>query len=94
MNPTCQHHWLIESPNGPTSDARCQRCGATRQFRNHHDDSYYNMTIVEREAANKTRREEAALAGIVAHLSGPTSGKRANDLYAPPVTYSGDRSEL
>ena len=31
---TCTHHWLIESPNGPTSEGICKRCGATRTFRN------------------------------------------------------------
>ena len=32
--PTCQHHWLIESPRGATSMGRCKRCGEEREFRN------------------------------------------------------------
>lgn len=29
----CQHHWVIESPNGnPTVDARCKHCGAESFF--------------------------------------------------------------
>lgn len=32
--PTCQHHWLIETPRGATSMGRCKRCGAEREFRN------------------------------------------------------------
>ncbi len=32
--PTCQHHWLIESPSGATSRGRCKRCGEERDFRN------------------------------------------------------------
>ena len=32
--PTCQHHWLIESPSGATSLGRCKRCGEEREFRN------------------------------------------------------------
>ena len=32
--PTCQHHWLIESPSGATSKGRCKRCGEEREFRN------------------------------------------------------------
>jgi len=32
--PTCQHHWIIESPSGPTSMGRCRLCGAERQFIN------------------------------------------------------------
>ena len=32
--PTCQHHWLIETPRGATSRGRCKRCGEEREFRN------------------------------------------------------------
>jgi hypothetical protein len=32
--PTCQHHWIIESPSGPTSIGRCKLCGAERRFPN------------------------------------------------------------
>lgn len=32
--PTCQHHWLIETPRGATSHGRCKRCGEQREFRN------------------------------------------------------------
>lgn len=32
--PTCQHHWIIESPSGPTSMGRCRLCGAERRFTN------------------------------------------------------------
>ena len=31
---TCQHYWVIEPPNGPTSSGKCQRCGEQREFRN------------------------------------------------------------
>lgn len=30
----CRHHWLIESPHGPTSLGRCKLCGAQKEFRN------------------------------------------------------------
>jgi hypothetical protein len=30
----CNHHWVIESPNGPTSLGRCSSCGELRQFKN------------------------------------------------------------
>lgn len=30
----CRHHWLIEAPNGETSEGRCKICGATREFIN------------------------------------------------------------
>jgi len=32
--PTCQHHWLIETPRGSTSTGRCKVCGEQRDFRN------------------------------------------------------------
>ena len=32
--PLCQHHWLIESPQGTMSKGRCKRCGEEREFRN------------------------------------------------------------
>lgn len=28
------HHWLIESPNGPTSVGTCKVCGVIREFKN------------------------------------------------------------
>lgn len=30
----CAHYWLIESPNGPTSQGTCIHCGEEREFRN------------------------------------------------------------
>ncbi len=30
----CQHHWVYESPNGPTSKGVCKKCGETREDRN------------------------------------------------------------
>ena len=32
--PECMHHWLIESPNGPTSEGVCKLCGQRSEFRN------------------------------------------------------------
>ena len=32
--PTCQHHWLIEAPEGPSSKGLCKKCGAKREFLN------------------------------------------------------------
>lgn len=34
----CQHHWVIETPNGALSGGRCKRCGASREFRNSSED--------------------------------------------------------
>jgi len=34
----CQHHWVIETPNGSLSNGRCKRCGVVRDFRNSSED--------------------------------------------------------
>ncbi len=36
--PTCQHHWVIDSPRGAMSEGRCKRCGELREFRNSAND--------------------------------------------------------
>ncbi len=33
----CKHAWLIEPPNGPTSDGSCTVCGMKREFRNSYE---------------------------------------------------------
>ena len=30
----CNHHWIIDSPNGPTSTGTCRVCGEIRDFKN------------------------------------------------------------
>ncbi|HEU4759630.1 MAG TPA: hypothetical protein VFT91_06570 [Dehalococcoidia bacterium] len=39
--PTCRHHWMIESPDGPTSRGRCKVCGAERDFMNSFGDNFW-----------------------------------------------------
>ncbi len=34
LSEECFHHWLIDSPSGPTSTGVCRLCGAEREFRN------------------------------------------------------------
>ena len=31
----CAHHWIIETPNGPTSRGVCRLCGAETEFSNY-----------------------------------------------------------
>jgi hypothetical protein len=31
----CSHHWIIESPKGPTSWGICKYCGAIKEFMNY-----------------------------------------------------------
>ena len=30
----CPHHWVIDTPNGPTSTGTCKLCGAMQDFVN------------------------------------------------------------
>lgn len=46
QNGDCRHHWVIDSPAGPTSEGRCKRCGMRRAFFNVFED-----TIQQRETA-------------------------------------------
>lgn len=32
--PSCQHHWIIATPQGATSLGRCKVCNEQREFRN------------------------------------------------------------
>jgi hypothetical protein len=34
----CRHHWVIETPDGPTSEGRCKRCGQRKSFLNVFED--------------------------------------------------------
>jgi hypothetical protein len=34
---SCVHHWIVEPAGGPTSGARCRRCGDERLFFNDPD---------------------------------------------------------
>lgn len=44
----CRHKWVLETPNGPTSQGRCRLCGEVREFRNYLASSYWeDMTVAE-----------------------------------------------
>ena len=32
MLPSCQHWWIIATPNGPTLHGICRKCGEQREF--------------------------------------------------------------
>ena len=38
----CVHHWIIESPDGPTSFGICKKCGLVKEFLNNWQDSLIN----------------------------------------------------
>jgi len=31
----CPHHWMIDTPNGESSEGHCKRCGKSRAFLNY-----------------------------------------------------------
>ncbi len=41
----CYHHWIIESPNGPTSKGVCKYCGAEREFSNYWADLFWEDDV-------------------------------------------------
>ena len=55
----CVHHWIIDSPNGPVSEGRCEKCGARRHFFNALEGAAWNHMIdgevKEAEAARRAR---------------------------------------
>ncbi len=38
----CAHQWVIDPPDGPTSEGHCKLCGGTRSFRNSLEISYWD----------------------------------------------------
>lgn len=93
MGDPCRHHWLIEAPDGPTSDGRCKLCGATRQFRNHAYSLDRPLGIAERTFVKRAKREEAIVTGIIKQLGGGRIAARDDALYEPPIAYGDDGSE-
>ena len=50
----CVHHWMVEPAGGPTSGARCRRCGEERSFFNDPD------AVTEVRAVDHHRPQAAA----------------------------------
>ena len=46
---SCAHFWMIETPNGPTSQGVCKLCGMQQEFRNSVSRSTWNRGIDKRE---------------------------------------------
>ncbi len=47
----CAHHWMIETPNGESSSARCKSCGATRSFLNYSQRKVLTRSVKPRPSA-------------------------------------------
>jgi hypothetical protein len=55
----CEHFWMIESPNGPTSIGTCQTCGEKSEFRNSMPGSGWDR---ESPQAKRARQQSNAAA--------------------------------
>ena len=45
---SCQHYWIIEMPNGPTSQGVCRTCGDKKEFQNDLSNLVENSPLVAR----------------------------------------------
>ena len=68
MTTPCRHHWVIESPNGPTSHGRCRRCKAKRDFTNWSPKFDNRLSLGERMAVRRAKREDAIMGGLIRTL--------------------------
>ncbi len=55
LSTECQHHWVIGSPNGPTSTGICKLCGEQSEFRNSMQGSGW-----DRESPHSKRMKQQA----------------------------------
>lgn len=51
----CKHHWMVESPNGPTSRAVCKLCGQQEEFRNSIVETRWDSEGAQRRRARQAR---------------------------------------
>ena len=52
----CRHHWMIDSPNGPTSQGVCELCGERGEFKNSMPVSGWDRDGAQRKRARQARR--------------------------------------
>ena len=51
----CKHHWMIETPNGPTSQGLCKICGERAEFRNSMPGSGWDRGNTQAKRARQVR---------------------------------------
>lgn len=69
----CEHHWIIEAPNGPTSAGECRVCGETREFANYLESSAWSgggVTLQQLSDADQR-------GGSTGTRTGPGRGRRS-----------------
>ena len=52
------HHYIVDTPNGPTSEGVCKACGMTKKFPNYIEEYFVSDYNVRRE------RRELQKAGV------------------------------
>ena len=65
QEPTCRHHWVIESPHGATSVGRCKVCDEVREFRNSTADTLWEgdpMSSISKMGGGASRPVVSAVA--------------------------------
>ena len=55
------HHWLLETPHGPTVAARCKRCGKTREYSSWGDDTAFGLGAKAKKALKAAALKGAAV---------------------------------
>ncbi len=56
MDLECNHHWLIASPNGPTSQGRCKLCGQHANFNNSFAETGWDGNGAHRRRVGQVRK--------------------------------------
>lgn len=55
----CRHHWLIESPHGPTCAGFCNHCGITKEFQSGVNDYFWEDDTTVFIPSDGSQREVA-----------------------------------
>ena len=51
----CEHHWVIDRPNGPSSRGLCRNCGEAREFLNYSEGSSWGSDVSLDQLAGGSR---------------------------------------
>jgi len=79
--PTCRHHWLIESPHGATSMGICKLCGAHKEFRNSAGDFLWEDEPLSELSHSQWGRSRS--------ISAPADGREEEEVAVAPAKSEG-----
>ncbi len=55
LQENCVHHWIIDTPEGPTSLGQCKKCGLAREFCNIWTETFNEHQVMpENNGAKRT----------------------------------------